>query len=143
MLNLITFLSILLNLHSPMQQQPDDRHQIEQVYNQLCRAMIAKDTALLNTIHADEYVLYHMTGMKQTKQEYIDAIADGTLNYFSAEHDKLDITVNGDQATLDARSRVAAAVFGGGRHTWRLRCQFTLKRQNGHWLITSSRASTY
>ena len=66
---------------------------------------------MLNAIHADEYVLYHMTGMKQTKQEYIDAIADGTLNYFSAEHDRPDITVSGDQATLDARRRVAAAVF--------------------------------
>lgn len=143
MLNLITLLTVMLIPHSPMQQQPDDHQQIEQLYIQLCRAMIAKDTAVLNAIHADEYILYHMTGMKQTKQEYINAIADGTLNYFSAEHDKLDITLNGDQATLDARSRVAATVFGGGRHTWRLRCQFTLKRQDGRWLITSSRASTY
>lgn len=123
--------------------QTDDRQTIEQIYRDMCQAMIDKDTATLNRIHADNYVLIHMTGMKQNKQQYLQAIADGTLNYYNAEHDKIDITVEGDKARLTGCSRVTAAVFGGGRHTWKLRLQFSLERINGQWQLTHSQASTY
>ena len=39
----------------------------------------------------DGFVLTHMTEMHQSKQEYIRAIAGGTLNYYSAEHEQMDI----------------------------------------------------
>ena len=48
-------------------------------------AMVAKDTVVLNRVHADNFVLTHMTWMHQSKQEYIKAITNGTLNYFSAD----------------------------------------------------------
>ena len=70
-------------------------------------------------------------------------IADGTLNYFSAEHEQMDITVDGNHATLIGRSRVTAAVFGGGRGTWRLQLSFKLVKREGQWLFTEARASTY
>ena len=123
--------------------QTDDRLTIEQLYRDMCQAMIDKDTATLTRIHADNFVLVHMTGMRQNKQQYIQAIADGTLNYYKAEHDKIDITVEGDKARLTGCSRVTAAVFGGGRHTWKLRLQFSLERTNGQWQLTHSQASTY
>ena len=121
----------------------DDKQQIEQVYRQMYEAMVAKDTATLNRLHADDFVLKHMTGMRQSKQQYIRAIADGTLNYFEAQHEQMDISIDGDRATLTGRSRVTAAVFGGGRHTWQLQLRFTLRKEHGHWLLTSSEASTY
>ena len=125
------------------QAQTDDRQQIEALYSEMYQAMVAKDTAVLNRVHADDFVLVHMTGMRQSKQEYIDAIADGTLNYFSAQHEQMDIAVEGDTATLTARSRVTAAVFGGGRNTWRLQLRFKLVRRDGRWQFSESRASTY
>ena len=121
----------------------DDKQQIEALYREMYQAMVMKDTATLNRIHADEFVLTHMTGMHQSKQEYIRAITEGTLNYYSAEHEQMDITVSGNTATLIGRSRVNAAVFGGGRHTWRLQLTFQLVKSNNHWLFISSRASTY
>ncbi len=121
----------------------DDKGQIIALYNQMYRAMVEKDTATLDRIHAPEFVLVHMTGMRQTKQAYIQAIADGTLNYYSAEHQQMDVSVNNDRATLQGRSRVTAAVFGGGRHTWPLQLTFQLVKRDGHWLFTQSRASTY
>ena len=120
-----------------------DRKQIEQLYSEMYQAMVEKDTVTLNRVHADEFVLIHMTGMRQSKQEYIQAIANGTLNYYSAEHEQMEILVDGDKATLTGRSRVTAAVFGGGKGTWRLQLRFKLVRHNGHWQFTESRASTY
>lgn len=120
-----------------------DREQIAALYEQMYRAMITKDSATLERVHADEFVLVHMTGMHQSKRQYIDAILDGTLNYYSATTEQLDIAVEGGSATLSGRSRVTAAVFGGGRHTWRLQLQFRLVRRDGHWQFTRSEASTY
>ena len=120
-----------------------DKDMIEALYREMYKAMVEKDTATLNRVHADNFVLTHMTGMHQSKQEYIKAIAGGTLNYYSAEHEQMDIKVDGNHATLTGRSRVNAAVFGGGRHTWRLQLYFQLSKRDGHWLFTNAKASTY
>ena len=121
----------------------DDKQQIEALYREMYEAMVRKDTATLNRVHADDFVLTHMTGMHQSKQVYIQSIANCTLNYYSAEHEQMDIKVNGDRGTLRGRSRVNAAVFGGGRHTWRLQLSFRLVKHNGRWQFTAASASTY
>ena len=46
-------------------------------------------------------------------------------------------------ARLIGRSRVNAAVYGGGRHTWPLQMDSKLKRIGGQWKITWTKASTY
>ena len=121
----------------------NDKEQILQLYREMYQAMVVKDTATLNRLHADDFMLVHMTGMRQSKAAYIQAIADGTLNYYSATHEQMYIEVDGDTATLTGRSRVNAAVFGGGRHTWSLQLRFRLAKREGRWLFTESRASTY
>lgn len=120
-----------------------DREQIAALYERLYRAMIAKDSATLASVMADDFVLIHMTGMRQTRRQYIDAILDGTLNYYDATTEQLDVRVDGDTATLSGRSRVTAAVFGGGRHTWPLQLSFRLRRTESGWKFTESSASTY
>ena len=138
------FISILfLGITTIIMQAKTDKEQIETLYRDMYEAMVAKDTVVLNRVHADDFVLTHMTGMHQSKQEYIKAITNGTLNYFSAEHEQMEIKVSGNHATLTGRSRVTAAVFGGGRHTWHLQLTFQLVKRNGQWMFTNARASTY
>ncbi len=124
-------------------QAKTEEEQIETLYREMYKAMVAKDTVTLNRVHADDFVLTHMTGMQQSKQVYIQSIANGTLNYYSAEHEQMEIKVSGNHATLTGRSRVTAAVFGGGRHTWLLQLHFNLSKEVGRWYFTSARASTY
>lgn len=126
-----------------VQSQNTDQQQIRELYATMYNAMVAKDTATLSRIHADDFVLVHITGMRQSKKEYLDAIADGTLNYYTAVHEQMEVTVEGDRAALTGRSRVTAAVFGGGRHTWPLQLRFRLVKRDGQWLFTEARASTY
>jgi ketosteroid isomerase-like protein len=106
----------------------DDNEQIIKLYHDMYAAMVAKDEAELKRLHDDSFVLIHMTGMHQSKQEYIRAIMDGTLNYYSEQTDSLDIDIDGDTAVMTGQSKVAAAVFGGGRHTWRLALKFGVKK---------------
>ena len=128
-----------LNKNSDM----DDKKQIEQLYKQMYKAMIAKDIAALDSILAEGSVLIHMTGTRQPKKQYLHEIENGTLNYYSVEDDEISITVNGTTAEMTGRSRVNAAVYGGGRHTWRLQMKSKLSKTNGRWQFVESKASTY
>ena len=121
----------------------NDKQMIEQLYHDMYSAMVAKDEAELDRIHDESFVLIHMTGMHQDKDTYIRAIMDGTLNYYSAEHEDMQVEVNGDSAVLTGRSKVTAAVFGGGKHTWRLLLRFQLVKNNGEWRFAFASASTY
>lgn len=125
------------------QAQADDRRQIEQLYERMYQAMIAKDTAALRPMFADDFYLVHMTGTRQNRSQYLEAIADGTLNYYNCQTEQLEVTLDGDSATLTGRSRVLAAVYGGGKHTWRLQLYFRLRREADGWRFTESSASTY
>ena len=120
-----------------------DKEQIIQLYKEMYTAMVNKDRAELERVHDDSFVLVHMTGMRQPKEVYISSIMDGTLNYYSAEHEDLQVEVKGDTAILIGRSRVNAAVFGGGKHTWRLQLRFRLVKNNGEWRFALASASTY
>ncbi|MBR3401563.1 MAG: nuclear transport factor 2 family protein, partial [Parasporobacterium sp.] len=93
-----------------------DTEEIRQAYIQMYDGMISKDERILNDVLDDSFVLIHMTGMRQPKQAFIKAVLNGTLNYFSAEHENMPVEISGDTAVLTGQSYVAAAVFGGGRH---------------------------
>ncbi len=116
---------------------------IRNVYKKMFDGMIAKDETVLREVLDDSFVLVHMTGMRQTRKEFIKSVLNGTLNYFSAEHEHLPVEINGDTAVLTGQSYVAAAVFGGGRSNWHLQQKCSMKMINGEWKITRSVASTY
>ena len=120
-----------------------DMEQIIQLYKEMYTAMINKDKAELERVHDDSFVLVHMTGMRQPKEVYISSIMDGTLNYYSASHEDIQVELNGYSAVLTGRSRVNAAVFGGGKHTWRLQLRLQLIKKNDAWRFALASASTY
>ena len=120
-----------------------DKEQIIQLYREMYTAMVNKDKVTLERVHDDSFVLVHMTGMRQPKAVYISSIMDGTLNYYSAEHEDMQVEINGDTAVLTGRSKVTAAVFGGGKHTWQLQLRFQLLKKNGEWCFALASASTY
>ena len=120
-----------------------ERQYLEQLYHQLYQGMMDKDEALLGRVLADDFVLYHMTGMQQSKEEFIVAILDGTLNYYAEMTQSIAITPLEDHAEILGRSRVAAAVFGGKRGAWDLQLKCELRRGRTGWQFVSARASTF
>lgn len=121
----------------------NDEEKIENCYRQMYDGMLDKDKTILTEVLDDSFVLVHMTGMHQPKTDFIRAVEDGTLNYFSAEHQSIKVKMQGEQAELIGQSLVNAAVFGGGRHTWRLQQKLQLINKAGEWKITEAKASTY
>ena len=121
----------------------NDEQIIRDAYIRMYEGMIKKDESILREVLDDSFVLVHMTGMRQSKQAFIKAVLNGTLNYFSAEHENMPVEISGDTAVLTGQSYVAAAVFGGGRHNWHLQQKCSLKKTDGVWKIIRSVASTY
>ena len=116
---------------------------IEELYKKYWEYMINKDAEGLRSIMSSYYYILHMTGVKQSAEVFIKGLLDGTFNYYSADHDEVSVNITGDSAIMVGKSRVLAAVYGGGRHSWRLQGDFTLRKENDGWKLTSSRASTY
>lgn len=121
----------------------DDTEWIRDLYREYWRCMIAKDADDLRGMMTDDYSLLHMTGLRQPAELFLKGLLDGTFNYYAADHDSIEVNVSGDQASLIGKSRVLAAVYGGGKHSWRLQGDFTLRKEEGCWKFSSSRTSTY
>ena len=95
--------------------------------------MIDKDIGTLSSIIKDGTVFTHMSGKKQSKEEYLGEIADGTLNYYRYSIDNPVIRVDSDTASLTADVTLKAMVYGiSGSWTLHVNAHFT--KENGNWL---------
>lgn len=118
------------------------KERVEDCYRQMYQGMIDKDRKILSKVLDDGFVLIHMMGMRQSKEAFIRAVEDGTLNYFSVDHQSIETEMQDDTAQLIGQSVVSAAVFGGGRHIWRLQLDLGLRKADA-WKITQAQASLY
>lgn len=100
------------------------------------QALIDKDEDKLNEILTEKYELVHMSGKRQTKQEFISEIMDGTLNYYKSEI--IDPTILWDdkeRATLVADVALTAKVYGiNGK--WTLDTTVDFEKVDGKWYFT-------
>lgn len=118
-----------------------DEQQLKDLYHEIWQALISKDISTLEKIHAENFVLVHMTGMNQPKKEYLRCVRDGVLNYFSERTENIFVDV--DAGKLIGQSKVKAAVFGGGKHILNLQLAFDVKKISGKWILIRGEASTY
>ncbi|MBQ7705419.1 MAG: nuclear transport factor 2 family protein [Selenomonadaceae bacterium] len=119
----------------------NDEQQLKNLYNEMWQALISKDISTLEKIHADEFILVHMTGMQQPKKEYLRCVREGELNYFSSTAENIFVDVNAGK--LIGQSKVEAAVFGGRKNTWRLQLAFDVEKRGDSWVLIRGKASTY
>ena len=100
------------------------------------QALIDKDEAKLDEILTEKYELVHMSGKKQTKQEFISEIMDGTLNYYMSEI--IEPTIlwdDNERATLVGDVTLTAKVYGvNGKWTFDTRVDFG--KIDGEWYFT-------
>ena len=100
------------------------------------QALIDKDEDKLNEILTEKYELIHMSGKRQTKQEFISEIMDGTLNYYKSEI--IEPTIlwdDAERATLVADVALTAKVYGiEGK--WTLDTSVDFEKIDGKWYFT-------
>ncbi|MBQ3407575.1 MAG: nuclear transport factor 2 family protein [Clostridia bacterium] len=116
---------------------------ITELYKRLCDASINKDIEALQEILADDYILIHMTGMRQSKQDYISSVINGELKYYESIHESIEVSVDGDKASVIGKTKTLASPFGTSKSWWRLRQDLKLEKRADKWVIVSSKASMY
>lgn len=96
-------------------------------------ALIDKDKDKLDEIILDGYELVHMSGKRQSKEEFISEVMDGTLNYFKSEIFEPTILHDDENsASLIGDVTLTARVYGvEGR--WTLNTVASFQRIDGIW----------
>ena len=108
-----------------------DQKQYLNTFKKFIKGMIDKDASLLIESMSKDASLYHMTGYKETREEYIRDILNGTLNYY----DYKIISFNENEAVI----KLLAKVYGGSKSWWTLRMSTVYVNEEGTIKIKESK----
>ena len=114
----------------------DEDSEILNRFIEFQQALIDKDEDNLNEILTEKYELIHMSGKRQTKEEFISEIMDGTLNYYESEI--IDPTVlwdDSERPTLVADVTLTAKVYGI-KGKWTLDTTVDFEKIDGKWYFS-------
>ncbi|MBQ5998810.1 MAG: nuclear transport factor 2 family protein [Treponema sp.] len=102
---------------SASQKLADEEQNVYASYVAINTAMIEKDQAAMERYFDKNLTFTHMNGKKQTRDEFIGEIMDGTLNYFKVDTKDYSINVDGDTAhmkvTIHSRQKFMESAAAG------------------------------
>ena len=114
-------------------QMTTEEKEVYSAYKAINNAMIKKDRAAMERYFDEKLIFIHMSGKKQTREEFIGEIMDGTLNYFKVDTKDYSIRVDGDTAHMKVTHTLTAKVYGISG-SWTLGGENTYKKRNGIWV---------
>ena len=101
-----------------------------------CEAMTEADTDTMRQIVSEDMTFTHMSGRRQTREEYFADVADGSLRYFSIGMEKPIVQLDGDRATVTYTSVLNADAYGA-RGTFRIQGTHRYERRDGAWIAVN------
>ena len=110
-----------------------EEKEVYSAYEAINKAMIEKDRAAMERYFDENLTFTHMSGKKQTREEFIGEIMDGTLNYFKVDTKDYSISVDGDTAHMKVTHTLTAKVYGISG-SWTMSGENTYKKRDGIWV---------
>lgn len=110
-----------------------EQREIAAFIEQRNAAMVNRDTAALGRMMADDIILVHINGRRQTKQEWLTEIANETMRYYNIRTENLSIEINGNHASASFTSIIEARIWGS-HNTWTLNGGMYLTRTEDGWI---------
>jgi ketosteroid isomerase-like protein len=98
-----------------------------------CQAMTEADIDTMREIVSEDMTFTHMSGMKQTREEYFADVADGSLTYYAIGMENPVVTGDGDMATVTYTSVLTANAYGA-QGTFRMKGTHWYKKMEGEWI---------
>jgi Domain of unknown function (DUF4440) len=120
----------------------ESRAQILAVAGDRNRGMLERDIALLDQVLADDFIATHITGYQQPKQEWLDQISSGQMQYHSIREIDTDLDIDSQTAVAITRNAVDATI-NGSRNTWNLRSTTRYEFRDGRWTIVAATSTTF
>ena len=114
-----------------------DTQAVLSAYQARLDAMVSMDIAALDDMMDDNLILRHITGDTQTKQEWLDCIANEEMRYYNIDLQNVQVEVNGDLAVVHHTAALDASIYGS-RGTWTLTGDSYYAKVNGQWIWTNA-----
>lgn len=101
-----------------------------------CEAMTEADINTMRAIVSEDMVFTHMSGMRQTREEYFADVADGSLRYYTIDMEKPVVKVDSGKATVTYTSVLNANAYGA-RGTFRMKGTHHYENRDGAWIAVN------
>ncbi|MNP52034.1 hypothetical protein D3C76_1463980 [compost metagenome] len=103
--------------------------------------MVNKDTEALENILDNHYILVHMTGYRQSKQEWLEQIENEEMRYFKTMPQKTEITIAEKTAVLICDTKIDARIYGF-RNTWSMTLNMQFEKRGEKWYPVHAKATS-
>lgn len=111
------------------------------IERQRLRALVDADVATASRLHADDFELIDPRGGTHSKEQYLQRIASGDLNYLEWEPGEIRVRLYGKSAVIRYQARLRISVKGSpGRPVTFWHTDIYEKRK-GQWQIVWSHAT--
>ena len=101
-----------------------------------CQAMTDADIDTLRELVAEDMIYTHMSGKRQTREEYFADIADGSLRYFTIGIADPVINADGKKGSITCTSVLNANAYGA-RGTYRMKGTHYYELRDGSWIAVN------
>lgn len=120
-----------------------NEQEISVLYEQAryCQAMTDADIDVMRELVSEDMVFTHMSGKKQTREEYFADVADGSLNYHTIGIEKPVVKVDGDRAEITYTSVLNADAYGA-KGTFRMSGTHHYEKMNRNAIHLGSCSAT-
>ena len=115
----------------------DEELEILYVQARYCQAMTDADTVTMRELVSEDMVFTHMSGRKQTREEYFADVADGSLRYYTIGIACPTVKTDGDNASITYTAVLNADAYGA-RGVFRMKGTHHYEKRDGSWIAVNS-----
>lgn len=101
--------------------------------NKRDKVMIDRDIETLGSLMADNLVLVHITGRRQSKAEWLEEIRSENMRYYDIKRENFKVVITENRAIATYVSVLDARIYGS-RNVWRLNVTTSLEKRDGAWI---------
>lgn len=112
----------------------EDQEAIVARYEELQQALIDQNIPKLKQLLPDDYIAVHITGRRQTKEEWLKDIENGDMRYFHFTDLHYSFIQEGKRVQLGIRQRITANIYGS-EGTWSIPGTRVFEKRDGEWQI--------
>lgn len=112
----------------------DDVEAIIALYDQMKQAMINVDMEKLDAILPDDFVAVHLSGRRQTKEEWLADIDRGQMVYHDFYTSRYHLREKGGTIILNIEQNIHATIYGV-EGTWSVPGERLFQKKDGQWQL--------
>lgn len=102
-----------------------------------CQAMVDANGAALRDLVDPEAIFTHMSGRRQTRDEFIADVTRGALRYHAIAMERPTVRVEGDVGAVSYTSVLDANAYGA-KGVYRMQTSHLFERRDGVWTLIGS-----